>query len=81
MLVEAPLPTNSPAEVPMNTAHELSAEEASRLADTATVADLEDWARGAAVHGHVDLTDLVDVLDVLRSHSGPQASVVAALAS
>ena len=65
----------------MNTAQQLSVDEASRLAFTATVADLEDWARSAAVQGHVDLDDLVDVLDILRANSVPQTSVVVALAS
>jgi hypothetical protein len=65
----------------MNTAQQLSADEASRLAVTATVADLEDWARSAAVQGQVDLADLVDVLDVLRADSVPQTPVVVALAS
>jgi hypothetical protein len=65
----------------MNIVPELSVDEASRLAVTATVADLEDWARTAAVHGKVDLVDLVDVLDVLRADSVPQTPVVAALAS
>ena len=65
----------------MNTAPQLSVDEASRLAVTATVADLEDWARSAAVQGRVNLVDLVDVLDVLRTDSVPQTPVVAALAS
>jgi hypothetical protein len=47
----------------------LIVEEASRLAVTATAADLENWARGAAVHGRVELSDLVDVLDILRAAS------------
>jgi hypothetical protein len=64
----------------MNTAPQLSVDEASRLAVTATVADLEDWARSAAVQGKVDLVGLVDILDVLRADSVPQTPVVAALA-
>ena len=52
----------------------LSVDEASRLAVTATAADLEDWARSVAVHGQVSLDDLVDVLDVLRADSVPQHS-------
>ena len=49
-------------------------DEASRLAVTATAADLEDWALSVAVRGQVSLGDLVDVLDVLRAHSVPQYS-------
>jgi len=52
----------------------LSVDEASRLAVTATAADLEDWARGVAVDGRVEVTDLVDVLDLLRAHSTPEQS-------
>ena len=58
----------------MNTAQHLSVDEASRLAVTATAADLEDWARGAAVDGRVELADLIDVLDVLRVDSVPDSS-------
>jgi hypothetical protein len=65
----------------MNTAPQLSVDEASRLAVTATVADLEDWARSTAVQGQVDLIDLIDVLDVLRADSVPQTPFVVALAS
>ena len=65
----------------MNTAPQLSVDEASRLAVTATVADLEDWARSAAAQGKVDLVDLIDVLDVLRADCVPQTPFVVALAS
>ncbi len=65
----------------MNTVQEVSVDEASRLAVTATVADLEDWARSVAVHGQLDLVDLVDVLDVLRAHSVPQHSAPPAFAT
>ena len=58
----------------MNTAQHLSVDEASRLAVTATVADLEYWARSVAVDGRLDLDDLLDVLDVLRADSLPQPS-------
>jgi len=57
----------------MNTAHQLSVDETSRLAVTATVADLENWARSVAVHG-LELDDLIDVLDVLRADSLPRDS-------
>lgn len=56
----------------MNSRQPLSAEEASRLAVTAAVADLEDWSRNVAVHGNVDLDDLLGVLEILRSASAPQ---------
>ena len=49
-------------------------DEASRLAVTATAADLEDWARSVADHGQVDLHDLVHVLNILRADSVPQHS-------
>ncbi|MDX6359292.1 MAG: hypothetical protein QOH37_2346 [Nocardioidaceae bacterium] len=55
----------------MNSPRHLSVEEASRLAVTATVADLEDWARSVAIQGHVELDELVGVLGVLRSASVP----------
>jgi hypothetical protein len=58
----------------MNTPYELSVDEASRLAVTATADDLHDWAHSVAVHGKVALHDLVDVLGVLRDHSVPQYS-------
>jgi hypothetical protein len=56
----------------METPEPLSVEEASRLSVTATAADLEDWARSSAVHGRVDVADLLAVLDVLRADSVPQ---------
>ena len=58
----------------MNTPEPLSVEEASRLAVTATVTDLEDWAHGAAVRGQVRLHDLIEVLNVLRADSVPHPS-------
>ena len=58
----------------MNIPEPLSVDEASRLAVTATVADVQDWALSAAVRGQVALTDLFDVLDVLRAASVPQSS-------
>jgi hypothetical protein len=58
----------------MNTPEPLSVDEASRLAVTATAADLQDWAVSVAVHGQVPLSDLVDVLDVLRKDSVPEYS-------
>ena len=62
----------------MNMTQQLSAAEASRLAVTATAADLEDWARSVAVHGQVDFHDLVGVLDVLRAASAPRHSAPSA---
>ena len=61
----------------MSTAQQLSVEEASRLAVTATVADLEYWAHAVAVRGQVDLDDLVGCLDALRAASVPQRSAPA----
>jgi hypothetical protein len=59
----------------MNTPQQLSVDEASRLAVTATAADLEYWARSVAAHGQIKLDDLVGVLDALRTASVPQHSV------
>jgi hypothetical protein len=56
----------------MTTAQQLSADEASRLAVTATASDLEHWARSVAVQGQVDLNDLVGCLDALRAASVPE---------
>jgi hypothetical protein len=56
----------------MNSAQHMSVEEASRLAVTATVADLEDWGRSVAVHGQIELAELVGVLEILRSASIPR---------
>ena len=61
----------------MNGPQHLSIDEASRLAVTATVTDLEDWARNIAVRGQIALHDLVNVLDILRADSVPQHSSVA----
>ena len=58
----------------MSNPQRLTVEDASRLAVTATAADLEDWARSAAVDGRVNVRDLVDVLDVLRADSTPEQS-------
>jgi hypothetical protein len=58
----------------MNTAHEISVDEASRLAVTATVDDLEYWCGTVAVDGRVDLSDLVGCLNTLRAASAPQPS-------
>ena len=56
----------------MNRPPPLSVEEASRLAVTATVADLEAWSHTVAVHGYVELVELVGVLEILRSASLPR---------
>ena len=61
----------------MTTAQQLSVDEASRLAVTATVDDLEYWARAVAVRGQVDLDDLASCLDALRAASVPQHSAPA----
>jgi hypothetical protein len=52
--------------------HILTVEEASRLAVTATAADLEGWARNVAVHGMVELAELLGVIEILRSASLPR---------
>jgi len=65
----------------MNTTPPLSVEEASRLAVTATVTDLEDWGRSVAVHGRVELDDLVRVLHILRSASLPQQDAAPAFST
>jgi hypothetical protein len=62
----------------MDIREHLDVDEASRLAVTATAFDLEYWARNVAVHGQVDLHDLVDVLDALRAASVPQHSAPSA---
>jgi hypothetical protein len=56
----------------MNIRQQLTVEDASRLAVTATVADLEDWSRAVAVRGQIELQDLLGVLEIMRSDSLPQ---------
>jgi hypothetical protein len=58
----------------MNTSELLTAEEASRLAVTATVTDLEYWAHNAAADGRLELLDLLRVLDVVRASSVPRSA-------
>jgi hypothetical protein len=53
--------------------HELTPEQASRMAVTAVIADLKYWARTTAVDGRVGLNDLTRALDVLRLASIPEA--------
>lgn len=55
----------------MSAGDERAEEYASRLAITAVTADLEYWARNAAVEGRVGLNDLIQVLDVIRRTTGP----------
>jgi hypothetical protein len=55
----------------MSAEDELTHEYASRLAITAVTADLEYWARNAAVEGQVGLNDLIQILDVIRVSTGP----------
>ena len=62
----------------MNTPYEMSVDEASRHAVTATATDLEGWALSVAVRGQVSLSEFLDVLDVLRAHSVPQYSAASA---
>ena len=54
-------------------ARHLSPEQASRLAVTAVITDLEYWARTASVDGHLGLNDLVRALDVIRAASTDDA--------
>jgi hypothetical protein len=53
----------------VDTHRELTAENASRMAITAVTADLEYWARSAAIDGYVGLNDLTRTLDVIRRAS------------
>jgi hypothetical protein len=55
----------------MDNHHELTPEQASRMAATAVTTDLEYWARTAAVDGWVGLNDLTRALDVIREASTP----------
>jgi hypothetical protein len=56
----------------MDTEHELTADQAGRMAATAVAADLESWARSASVDGRVGLNDLTRALDMIREVSIPQ---------
>ena len=47
--------------------------QASRLAITAPVTDLQSWACTASVDGAVDLSDLTLALDIYREASVPAA--------
>jgi hypothetical protein len=53
----------------MDSSHELMPERASRMTAIAVTADLEYWARAAAVDGRVGLNDLTRALDVVREAS------------
>jgi hypothetical protein len=52
---------------------ELTAGQASRLAVTALITDLEYWARTVAVDGAVGVNDLTRALDIVREASVPAA--------
>lgn len=52
---------------------ELTPEQASRLAVTALVTDLEYWARTVSVDGSVGVNDLTRALDIFREASVPAA--------
>jgi hypothetical protein len=52
---------------------ELTPEQASRLAITALVTDLEYWARTVSVDGAVGVNDLTRTLDIFREASVPAA--------
>ena len=57
----------------MNGIDELTPEQASRLAITALVTDLQAWAWTASVDGAVELADLTRALDIFREASVPAA--------
>ena len=57
----------------MNGSDELTPEQASRLAITALVTDLESWAYTVSVEGAVELSDLTRTLDMFRQASLPAA--------
>ena len=52
----------------------LDPEQACRMAVTAVTADLEFWARTAAVDGRVGLNDLTRTLEMIRQSSIPETS-------
>jgi hypothetical protein len=56
----------------MDSHHELTPEQASRMTAIAVTADLEYWARTASVDGRVGLNDLTRALDVVREASTPE---------
>jgi hypothetical protein len=58
----------------MDSHHELSPEQASRLATTAVTADLEYWAGTASIDGWVGLNDLIRALDVIREDGTPEVA-------
>jgi hypothetical protein len=57
----------------MNAHDELTPEQASRLAITALVTDLQTWASTASIDGAVELSDLTRTLDIFRQASLPAA--------
>jgi hypothetical protein len=52
--------------------HELTPEQASRMAVTAVTSDLQFWSCTASVDGRVGLHDLTRTLDVIRQASTPE---------
>ena len=50
----------------MDTHHELTPEQASRLAVTALAADIAYWAYATSVDGRVAVDDLARTLDIVR---------------
>jgi hypothetical protein len=52
--------------------HDLTPEQASRMAVTAVTSDLEFWARTVSVDGRVGLNDLTRTLDMIRLASLPE---------
>jgi hypothetical protein len=56
----------------MDAQHELTADQASRMAVTAVTSDLEYWARCTSIDGRVGLNELTRILDVIREASAPE---------
>ena len=52
--------------------HELTPEQASRLAVQALAADIEYWAHATSVDGRVAVDDLIRTLDIVRQTAIPQ---------
>jgi hypothetical protein len=66
------LPAGPPLPADNDLHHELTPEQASRLAVTALAADIAYWAHATAVDGRVAVDDLTRTLDIVRQASVPQ---------
>ncbi|MCI2422350.1 hypothetical protein MOQ72_33480 [Saccharopolyspora sp. K220] len=58
----------------MYPAPQLSVDEASRLAVAAVAADLEHWACSVACGGQIELSELIEVLGIIRTTSIPRSA-------